>query len=90
MNVELANLFEKIQKIKNIKEYREFQVTPFVINAEILHYCRQIPQVRFSYNCRTGYCDRVGVIDINDTRYIDFNDDIYDMTNKGINVQTPI
>lgn len=39
------------------------------------------------YNGLTRMCDNIGVVDINNIRIIDFDDDMYTMTNKGIDRQ---
>ena len=39
------------------------------------------------YNSKTYYCDIIGVLDINNIRYIDFDDNCYTMENKGIDNQ---
>ena len=40
------------------------------------------------YNPKTLECDIIGVVDINNVRYIDFDDNIFTLTNKSIDLQT--
>ena len=40
------------------------------------------------YNYRTLLCDTIGVIDMDNHRIIDFDDNYFTMMNKGIDCQT--
>ena len=40
------------------------------------------------YNPRTYLCNNISVIDINNKRYIDFDDEEWELINKGIDINT--
>ena len=46
--------------------------------------------IKIYYNLRTKQFDNVGVIDTDDCRIIDLDDDFYTMINKGIDLQTEL
>ena len=39
------------------------------------------------YNPKTCLCDLIGIVDLNNVRYVDFDDNHFTLTNKGIDFQ---
>ena len=91
---------EEIQKIlkenesKKFDTYTEFRLVKPVNmkddNSQKLVYDLNNKQQTYAtYNSRSYYCDTIGICDnVNGERWIDFDDDMWTMTNKGINVAT--
>ena len=65
-----------LKNVLNIDELRPIMIT---LNKNPNNYCL--------YNSKTLRCDNIGVVDVNDKRYIDFDDNKYTMTNKGVDSQ---
>ena len=57
------------------------------IYKNIINNINKNPNMKCYYNGLTRICDNIGVVDINNIRIIDFDDDMYTMTNKGIDRQ---
>ena len=92
---EILEVLNKIKKTKNFPDYTEFflkKVYNLNGNKELKNIINEgnkdiISRV-YLYNKRTHLFNIIGVVDIDNIRYIDFDDDWYTMTNKGIDNQT--
>ena len=58
------------------------------IIQEFLYYFKQNPKIKIQYNNITKCCDTIGVVDIGDIRYFDFDDEEWTMSNKGLDCST--
>ena len=58
------------------------------LNQELIYKLNKLPNCEAFYNSKTYNCDIIGIVDINNVRYYDFDDDFWTMTNKGIDVST--
>ena len=92
---EINSVLNKIKQTKNFPEYKEFFLTKTYNlngNKELKNIINngnlENNNTDFMYNKRTHVFNIIGVIDIENKRYIDFDDDWYTMTNKGIDNQT--
>jgi hypothetical protein len=47
-----------------------------------------MPNISAYYNPRTKLCNNISVIDINNNRFIDFDDEYWELINKGIDINT--
>ena len=89
----LEEILDKIKKIKTFSVYTEFFLVEKLnmssdIMQKLIFQLNQDPNNNAYYNGRTQICDVLGVIDIDNKRYYDFDDDIWCLNNKGINVST--
>ncbi len=92
----MTGLQEILNKIKNTPKYVDYVEynlhNPINIdndkNKDIINELNKNPNIECYYNGKTRNCDIIGVVDINNIRIIDFDDNIYTLTNKGINQQT--
>ena len=88
MNIQ--SILKKIDNTKFFSEYTEFRLN---LKINVLDFKNTINKLNLQenticlYNPKTLLCDVVGVVDINNIRYIDFDDDIFTMLNKGIDLQ---
>lgn len=93
MNSEINEILSKIKDLKFTNKYIEFPLKePISINNDgiknlIIKLNNQTNTKAF-YNPRTLICDTIGVIDIDNTRIIDFDDNNFTLLNKGIDCQT--
>ena len=88
----LMNNIKKILKdIENTKDFKEFQ--EFKLDSKINLREDQYQKLIFDLNqeekktvsySKSYSCDTIDVIDIDGMRYITFEDDIYDLNNKGL------
>ena len=92
---EIHEILNKIKQTTNFPEYTEFflnKVYNLNGNKELKNIInegnRDIKSRVYLYNKRTHLFNIIGVVDIDNIRYIDFDDDWYTMTNKGIDNQT--
>lgn len=85
----IENILSEI-KDKIYKDYTSFKIKPTYIGNElyqkIIFNLKNKDQSTY-YNYKTKNCDTICVLD-KGKRYIFFEDDIYDMTNKGIDSMT--
>jgi hypothetical protein len=89
---EIKNILKKIDETPNFENYVEFRLSKSVKidNYElktIINLINNRENTIGLYNKRTLLFDIIGVIDTDGKRYIDFDDDLYTMTNKGIDNQ---
>ena len=83
----IEEIINKINKIKNIKKYTEFSLNKYFSIDDIQNIISNLKRNSnniVSYNSITESFNNIGVIDIDDKRYYDFDDDIWTLTNKGI------
>ena len=92
MNVEINEILLKIKDLKYTEKYLEFPLKkPININKEIKELIRNLNEQNITkayYNPATLVCDTIAVVDIDDTRVIDFDDNNFTLLNKGIDYQT--
>jgi hypothetical protein len=87
------NLYGVLKEINNTSLFLNY--TEFCLKSkiniydfkEIINKMNNQKNICCLYNKKTMQCDVVGVVDINNVRYIDFDDDMFTMINKGINFQ---
>ena len=89
---ELQNILNIIKKTPLYTEYTEYNLrkTIDVNNKKVKCIINEInndSNMECYYNGKTRKCDVVGVIDMNNIRIIDLDDNIYTLTNKGIDQQ---
>ena len=86
INKILINIFNNKEKFKKYTEFRLNKVYNIedrnIRNLLIKLNCKQ--NVKVYYNKNTKCFDCIGVYDNNDKKIIDFNDDMHDMMNKGM------
>ena len=83
----MEKILNNIKKTKNFSEYKEFSLgKSYIFNdyKDIISKLKE-PNTEVSYNKITGIFNNIGVIDKDGKRYYDFDDDIWTLTNKGIN-----
>lgn len=92
MSVEINEILLKIKDLKYTEKYLEFPLKkPININKEIKELIRNLNDqnnTKAYYNPVTLVCDTIAVVDIDDTRVIDFDDNNFTLLNKGIDYQT--
>ena len=84
-----------LNNIKTTDKYEKYVSYPLVKSIKIdkpnykniINEINRMPNMKCYYNGLTRMCDNIGVVDINNIRIIDFDDDMYTMTNKGIDRQ---
>lgn len=86
---EINDILLKIFNQKNIGKYTEYRLKTHIDIAaiEIKNLIVSLnvkSHVKAYYNKKTMNCDSIGVVDVDGTRMIDFNDDYCDMMNKGL------
>lgn len=86
--LELIHKTEKYEKYIEYKLKNQYDVKEGYIKNKVNDLNIKDNNVICLYNSRTHIVDNIGVIDINGKRYIDFDDDMFTMINKGIDVQT--
>ena len=79
----------KIFNTKEFKKYKEFRFNKYynIENKEIQDLIIKLnlkKNVEAYYNKNTMAFDGIGVVDIDGKRIVDFNDDMSDMMNKGL------
>ena len=84
----IKKILEDIEKTKDFKEFQEFKLDSKVnlsedIYQKLIFDLNQDKDKNVSYS-KSYSCDTIDVIDIDGMRYITFDDDIYDLTNKGL------
>ena len=84
----IKKILENIENTKNFKEFQEFKLDSKV-NLSEDQYQKLIFDLNQEENKTVSYsksysCDTIDVIDIDGMRYITLEDDIYDLTNKGL------
>ena len=82
-------IIAKIDETSNFIEYQAFNLDKYydINNTElqpILNKLKSKSNIVINYNSITKKFNNIGVIDLNDVRYYDFDDDIWSLTNKGI------
>lgn len=86
INKTLIDIFNNKEKFKKYTEFRLNKVYNIenmnIRNLLIKLNCKQ--DVKVYYNKSTKCFDFIGVLDDGDIRIIDFNDDMHDMMNKGM------
>jgi hypothetical protein len=92
MNTEISKIINTINNVSKFTKYREFHLKKSVsiTNNDLKNLINQLNKNSKTvclYNKKTLKADIIGVIDLNGKRYIDFDDNIYSMINKGINNQ---
>jgi hypothetical protein len=85
---EIISMIISTKKFSNYKEFKLDSKYKIQSLATFINDLNSLPQTCVLYNEITMLYDNIGVIDISGTRYIDFDDDIWTMTNKGINADT--
>lgn len=93
MNIEINEILLKIKNIKYTEKYIEFHLNkPININCketkQLIRNLNYKINTKAYYNPVTLVCDSIGVIDVDDTRIIDFDDSNFTLLNKGIYCQT--
>ena len=92
MNIEVNEILSKINKLKYTEQYIEFHLSkPLNINEEIKELIRNLnnqSNTKAYYNHKTLTFDTIGVVDIDNNRIIDFDDNNFTLENKGIDYQT--
>ena len=86
----LEKIIKEISEKKHFLEYTEFKLNKYYKindNIKLLEMINSINNSIVYFNNKTKQFNNIGVIDIKGQRYYDFDDDIYTMTNKGINSQ---
>lgn len=93
MKYDLDVILEKI-KNKNLifRNYTEFLLkkTLNIKNnhiKDVINNFNKESNIICLYNKKTYVADLIGVVDINNVRYIDFDDNQFTLTNKGIDYQ---
>ena len=86
---QIETIIEKIDETSNFTEYQEFNLDKYydINNTElqpILTKLKSKSNIVIKYNSITKRFNNIGVIDLNNVRYYDFDDDIWTLTNKGI------
>ena len=89
MNNEINEILVKIFNSNNISKYTEFKLSKSINinndeNKKIISSLNLKNNIEAYYNNRTMSCDSIGVVDVSGKRFIDFNDDLWNYTNKGI------
>jgi hypothetical protein len=88
---EIKNILNKINTQDNFENYISIKLSkPVKINGEIKTIINNINKQENTlglYNKKTMLFDNIGIIDLNKIRYIDFDDGVYTMMNKGIDNQ---
>ena len=82
----IENLINKIKNIRCFMEYTEFKLEKSYSIHEIKDILKHLKKenVEILYNNISKKFDNIGVIDINNKRYYDFDDNIWTMHNKGL------
>ena len=84
----MDEVYETLELIKQNNFYQEY--TTFFLNSTLFIRNIDIQELEKKYVCkisinnRTYLCDNIGVVDISGIRYIDFDDDMWTMMNKGL------
>lgn len=86
--LELIHKTEKYEKYIEHRLENQYSVKEDFIKNKINNLNIENNNVICLYNSRTHIVDNIGVIDVNGKRYIDFDDNMFTMINKGIDVQT--
>ena len=86
---QIESIIEKIDETSNFIEYQAFNLDKYydINNPElepILTKLKSKSNIVINYNNITKKFNNIGVIDLNNVRYYDFDDDIWSLTNKGI------
>lgn len=95
MNSELELILKNIESIKNFDKYTEFPLKQNIdmdnenMKQLIIDLNNKTRTVAL-YNSVTKTCDTIGVLDMNNIRTIDFEDNNFTLMNKGIDRQTNI
>ena len=84
----IKKILEKIENTKDFKEFQEFKLDSKINLREdqyqkLIFDLNQEEKKTVSYS-KSYSCDNIDVIDIDGMRYITFEDDIYDLNNKGL------
>jgi hypothetical protein len=88
--INLEKMIKEISQENNFLKYKEFKLNKYYKindNIKLLEMINSFKNSIVYYNNKTKQFNNIGVIDINGLRYYDFDDDIYTMTNKGIDSQ---
>lgn len=93
MNSELNNILKKVDNTDFFKNYTEFRLSEGIDMSQqnmknLIVELNNKPNMKAYYNSRTLICDTIGVIDMDNNRIIDFDDNYFTMMNKGIDCQT--
>ena len=95
MNSEIELILKNIESIKNFDKYTEFPLKENIdmdnenMKQLIIDLNNKTRTVAL-YNSVTKTCDTIGVLDMNNIRTIDFEDNNFTLMNKGIDRQTNI
>ena len=87
------NVIYKILQIPKINEIMYFKLNLNIdMNSKnmqkFVYNLNQMPNISAYYNPRTKLCNNISVIDINNNRFIDFDDEYWELINKGIDINT--
>jgi len=90
--IELERILNIINKTQNYVDYVEYKLSRpiYIDNVVIKNIVNELnnhSNIECYYNGKTRTCDIVGVVDMNNIRIIDLDDNIYTLTNKGIDQQ---
>lgn len=92
---EINEIIRNIEETTFFREYKTYILKNKLDmnmdkNQIIIYNLNKKENIEAFYNEKTCICDNIGVIDINEKRYIDFDDDSWTMGNKGLNAYTQI
>jgi hypothetical protein len=90
--IELERILNIINKTQNYVDYVEYKLSRpiYIDNVVIKNIVNELnnhSNIECYYNGKSRKCDIVGVVDMNNIRIIDLDDNIYSLTNKGIDQQ---
>lgn len=89
---ELQNILKTIKQNEKYDSYTEYNLSTYIdikneMVKNIINNLNKNLYTKCFYNKKTLICDNIGVVDIDGIRYIDFDDNIFTMLNKGIDYQ---
>ena len=89
MNSEINNILKKVDNTDFFKNYTEFKLSKSIDMSQqnmknLIVELNNKPNMKAYYNYRTLNCDTIGVVDMDNNRIIDFDDNYFILMNKGI------